>query len=86
MLLAYILSRLLNIYTVIVFAHVFLSWIVFGTKNSVIRRIYIVTGQLVDPLLQPIRNLLYPMTRNIGIDLSPIILLVLLQILNSWLI
>ncbi|MCE2401217.1 YggT family protein [Candidatus Poribacteria bacterium] len=83
--LAKLLSHLLDIYMVIVIANVLLSWIVFGTQNLVVRRIYVATGQLVDPVLQPIRNLIYPMTRNIGIDFSPIVLIVLLQILSSWL-
>ena len=84
--LAHILSRLLNIYAIIVLANVLLSWIVFGTQNSVIRRIYSATAQLVDPLLQPIRKVLYPITGNIGIDFSPIVLLVLLHILNRILV
>lgn len=69
----------------IVIANVLLSWIVFGTQNITIRRIYLMTGQLVDPVLQPIQKLLYPMTRNMGIDFSPIVLIVLLHILNSLL-
>ena len=84
--LASLLSQLLKFYTLIVIVNVLLSWIVFATQNLVVRRIYVVTGQLVDPVLQPIRNLLYPMTRNIGIDFSPIVLIVLLHILNSWLV
>ncbi len=82
---AYILSKVLNLYMLIVIVNVLLSWIVFGTQNLTVRRIYVMTGQIVDPVLQPIRKLLYPMTRNMGIDFSPIVLIVLLQILNSWL-
>ncbi len=69
----------------VIILNVILSWVVFGTQNIVIRRIYLVTGQFVDPLLQPIRTFLNPMTRNIGIDFSPIVLIVLLGILESWL-
>lgn len=84
--LAHILSRLLNIYMIIVLVNVLLSWIVFGTQNLVIRRIYLATAHLVDPLLQPIRKVLYPITGNIGIDFSPIVLLVLLHILDGMLV
>ncbi len=83
--LAGLLSGLLNIYMLVIILNVILSWVVFGTQNLVIRRIYLVTAQLVDPLLQPIRSILNPMTRNIGIDFSPIILIVLLGILDSLL-
>ena len=69
----------------VIILNVILSWVIFGTQNLVIRRIYLFTAQLVDPLLQPIRSILNPMTRNIGIDFSPIILIVLIGILESWL-
>ncbi|RKU06887.1 hypothetical protein C6501_18150 [Candidatus Poribacteria bacterium] len=83
--LAYLLREALNLYSLIVLVNVLLSWVVFGTQNLTVRRIYLMTGKIVDPLLQPIRNLFYPMTRNLGIDFSPIILLILLQVLRSWL-
>jgi len=82
-LLAFIISRLLRFYMLIVFVNVFLSWIVFGTQNLTVRRIYVLTNQIVDPVLQPIRNVLQPMSRNIGIDFSPMVLLFLLYILTS---
>lgn len=82
-LLAYIISRLLRIYMLIVFVNVFLSWIAFGTQNLTVRRIYVLTSQIVDPVLQPIRSVLQPMSRNIGIDFSPMVLLFLLYILTS---
>ncbi len=81
--LAEILSRLLEIYMLIVFVNVFLSWIVFGTQNLTVRRIYVLTSQIVDPVLQPIRSVLQPISRNIGIDFSPMVLLFLLYILTN---
>ncbi|MYF98396.1 YggT family protein [Candidatus Poribacteria bacterium] len=84
--LALLLSRLLEIYTLIIFVNVFLSWIVFSTQNETVRRIYYFTGQLVDPVLQPIRNVLQPMSRNIGIDFSPIVLIFLIFLLKGMLV
>ncbi len=84
--LALLLSRLLEIYTLIIFVNVFLSWIVFSTQNETVRRIYYFTGQLVDPVLQPIRNVLQPMSRNIGIDFSPIVLIFLILLLKRMLV
>ncbi len=84
--LALLLSRLLEIYTLIIFINVFLSWIVFSTQNETVRRIYYFTGQFVDPVLQPIRNVMQPMSRNIGIDFSPIVLIFLILLLKRMLV
>ncbi len=85
-LLAIILDHLINVYTLIVIANVFLSWIVFASRNIVIQRIYTLTSQLVDPLLQPIRKIMNPITGNLGIDFSPMVLIFLLIILDRLLI
>lgn len=76
-----IIVQLLHIYTFIVLANALLSWFVYGTKNAVIRQIYWFTGRIVDPVLSRIRNALQPASRSFGIDISPFILLILLQIL-----
>ena len=83
---AYFLSRLIEIYVFIVIANVFLSWIVLASRNLTIHKIYTLTSQLVDPLLQPIRNIIRPITGNLGIDFSPIVLIFLLIILENLLI
>ena len=79
--LAWFISELLEIYTIVVFANAVLSWFVFGTQNSVVRQLYWWTSRLVDPVLSPIRNVLGPVTRNFGIDISPFVLILLLQFL-----
>ena len=78
---AWFISELLEIYTIVVFANAVLSWFVFGTQNSVVRQLYWWTSRLVDPVLKPIRNALGPVTRNFGIDISPFVLILLLQFL-----
>jgi len=83
--LARMLITLLNIYIIVVLANAILSWFVFGTQNSVVRQIYWWTSQIVDPVLNPIRRVLDPMTRNFGIDISPFVLILLLQILTRML-
>lgn len=75
------ISELLEIYTIVVLANAILSWFVFGTQNAVVRQLYWWTGRLVDPVLSPIRNALGPVTRNFGIDISPFVLILLLQFL-----
>jgi uncharacterized protein YggT (Ycf19 family) len=79
--LAWFISELLEIYTIMVFANAVLSWFVGGTQNSVVRQLYWWTSRLVDPVLSPIRNALGPVTRNFGIDISPFVLILLLQFL-----
>ena len=81
-LLAWILRQLIEIYMFIIIANAILSWFVFGTQNSTIRQIYAWTSRIVDPALAPIRRALGPMSRNLGIDISPFILIFLLIILN----
>lgn len=83
---AELLSRIIDIYMLIVIVNVLLSWVVFGIQNSFVRQVYSITGQFVDPVLQPIRNILNPVSRNIGIDFSPIVLLFLLHVLSRMLI
>lgn len=78
---AWFISQLLELYTIVVFANAVLSWFVFGTQNAVVRQLYWWTSRLVDPVLNPIRNALGPVTRNFGIDISPFVLILLLQFL-----
>lgn len=82
-LLFWLLSELIEIYTIVVFANAVLSWFVFSTQNSVVRQIYWWTSRVVDPVLRPIRSALGPMTRSLGIDISPFVLILFLQFL-SW--
>lgn len=81
--LSWFVSEVLEIYIIVVFANTVLSWFVGGTQNSVVRQIYWWTSRIVDPVLNPIRNVIGPMTRNFGIDISPFVLIILLQFL-SW--
>jgi len=83
--LAWFISELLEIFTILVLANAILSWFVFGTQNSVVRQLYWWTSRVVDPVLGPIRNALGPMTRNLGIDISPFVLIILLQFLRRML-
>lgn len=80
-LLVWFIRELLEIYTIVVFGNALLSWFVHGIQNTTVRQIYWWTNRIVDPVLNPIRNVLGPVTRNFGIDISPLVLIILLQIL-----
>ncbi len=82
-LLAWALGQLIEIYVFIVIGNAMLSWFVYGTQNATIKQIYWWTSRVVDPALTPIRRAFGPMTRNLGIDISPFILIFLLMILKG---
>lgn len=80
-----IIREAIWIYIVIIIANAILSWFVGGIRNIMVRRIYWTTNALVDPVLAPVRRLLNPMMRSFGIDISPFIVIILLQILRGML-
>jgi YggT family protein len=62
-------------YTVALFIYVLLSW--FGDRGA--NPMAVLLGQLVEPLLRPARRLLPPIG---GLDLSPLIVILLLQAIS----
>ena len=74
-----LIAKLIDYYSVVVIVAVFLSWLQLPPSNQVVR----ITRMLTEPALAPIRRLV-PSAG--GIDFSPLILLVLLQILKGALI
>jgi YggT family protein len=73
-----LLAGLIELYSLVVLAAVVLSWIQLDRRNPLAAAVY----GLTEPLLAPIRNWLPPMG---GLDLSPMVLLIALQILKSLL-
>jgi YggT family protein len=77
-----IIAWILQAYVIVIFARVILSWfpITPGTPMaSVARVLYAVT----EPVLGPIRRVLPPMRMGgMGLDLSPIIVLIGIQIIS----
>ncbi|MBM3239181.1 YggT family protein [Candidatus Poribacteria bacterium] len=71
---------LIQIYVYIIVANVFLSWVVFISHNINIRKIYWMTNRFVEPVVAPFRRMLYPWTRQIGLDFSPFLLIIVLEI------
>jgi len=75
---AELLGLLLNVFLFSIFIQVILSWINPGTYNPVVSLLY----SLTEPVLRPCRRLLPPIG---GMDLSPIIALVAIQLLKMLL-
>lgn len=70
--------NLLTIYNYIILARVISSWIIRDPSSQIIRFLYAVT----EPILAPIRNIM----PNMGLDFSPIVAYLLLNILRRILI
>jgi YggT family protein len=71
-----LLARLIDLYSLIVLVAVILSWTQMDRRNPLAAIVY----GLTEPLLAPIRSVLPPMG---GLDFSPMLLLVALQILKA---
>ncbi len=81
----YALARILNFavsaYTVVIVFRVILSWIQIPSLYPVAVIVY----KLTEPLLKPIRKYVPPHKMG-GLDVSPMILLILLMFINSFVI
>ena len=67
----YFVYRIMNI---VVLVYVLLSWVA-GMNPTLAKAYYFLAG-ILEPLLKPIRKLMWPVTRKIGLDFSPYILIV----------
>ena len=70
--------RLIDLYSLVVLVAVIMSWVPLDRRNPVAM---LVRG-LTEPVLAPIRNVLPPLE---GLDLSPMLLLIGLQLLRGLL-
>ena len=88
------LQMLVQVYTWVILINVILSWVLLMSRNvysrnvsqymHIARRIYHFTNMLTEPVLAPIRRMLYPITRQIGgLDFSPFALIMLLMFLSK---
>lgn len=80
----FLLSTVINLYVWVLIISVVLSWLVnFNVVNSHNRAVYMVmdvTYRLTEPALRPIRRVLPNLG---GIDISPVILILLLYFVRS---
>ncbi len=74
-----VLARLIDLYSLAVLVAVILSWVPLDPRNPIVT----ITRGLTEPVLAPIRQVLPPMG---GLDLSPMVLLIVLQMLKALLI
>ena len=74
-----LLARVVDLYSLMVLVAVILSWVPPDRRNPLMT----ITRGLTEPVLEPIRKLLPPMG---GLDLSPMVLLIALQMLKGLLV
>jgi YggT family protein len=73
-----LLARIIDLYSFLVIAAVILSWTGLDRRNPLVAVVY----GLTEPVLERIRSWLPPMG---GLDLSPMVLLIGLQVLKGLL-
>jgi YggT family protein len=73
-----LLQSFIDLYSLIVFVAVILSWFQLSPDNPLMR----ITHTLTEPLLEPIRRVLPSMG---GLDFSPLVLLIGLRLLSRLL-
>ena len=71
-----LLAKLIDLYSLVVLVAVILSWVPLDRRNPLVT----ITHALTEPVFAPIRSVLPPMA---GLDLSPMVLLIALQILKG---
>lgn len=74
----YLISHLIEIYSVVVVVAVIVSWLRLPPSNPVLR----FTRLLTEPILAPIRKIVPPAA---GLDFSPWILLIVLGVIRGML-
>ena len=66
-----------NVYSMIIFVYVLMSWIPWNARRGIVGDVYRVLGKLCDPYLDLFRKLIPPIGGMV--DITPIIALIVLQ-------
>ena len=76
---AFTITLLIQLYSLVILARVLMSWVNIDPYSPLARTIF----NLTEPVLAPVRNLLPPAA---GMDFSPLIVLIVLQIVGQILV
>jgi YggT family protein len=71
-----LVATLIDLYSIVVLAAVVMSWVQADRRHPLVQWVYSVT----EPVLAPIRRVLPPLG---GLDLSPMVLLVVLRVVRD---
>lgn len=76
-----LIARLLDLYGYLIIAYVIMSWFVTTNRSGLVADIYRVLASVCEPYVGLFRRLLPPIAvGSAGLDLSPLVALVVLQI------
>jgi len=76
---AKLISFAIWVYTYIIIARAIISWVQPNPYNPIVQALY----RLTEPILGPIRRVLLKSIPSMGFDFSPIVAIILLQILRT---
>ncbi len=76
---AALIALLIQIYSMLILARVLMSWVQIDPNSPLARTLI----DLTEPVLKPVRDLMPPAA---GLDFSPIIVIILLQVLGQILV
>jgi YggT family protein len=84
---AFILNQLIGLYIFVILVTVVMSWLigfnVINRHNRAVDAIWRTGNALTEPVMAPVRRLLPNLG---GVDISPVIVLVVLQAINGYII
>lgn len=79
---AWAVSRLLDVYYVLLLVRVVFSWLNIRRPHPILIQIHRISYAATEPLLRPIRSFLMKYQHGTPIDLSPMVLWLLLEIVR----
>ena len=86
LLLMQIISFAINFYIIVIITHVAVSWLitfkVLDTSNPKAQNLVALLQRVTDPVMKPVQKYIPPLG---GIDLTPIVVIIGLQVINSLL-
>lgn len=78
---------LLSLLMILIFVEIVISNIIaFGAKLSPFHPVVKTVRGIVDPIVNPIRRVMPPPYKTLNMDFSPMIALILIQVVRNWLI
>jgi YggT family protein len=81
-----LIGSLLDLYGWLIIAYIILSWVAMGSRSGLVADIYRVLATVCEPYVGLFRRVLPPIALgSAGLDLSPLIALIVLQIAASLL-
>ena len=76
-----LVASLLDLYGILIVAYVVLSWVVMSTRSGVVADVYRVLASVCEPYVGLFRRIVPPVSAgSAGLDLSPLVALIVLQI------